>query len=343
MRKSRNKIRLVDIAEKANLSVNTISKVLNGRTKEAGIALKTADRVKEIAKELGYVPDQMARCLRAKTTDTIGIYIDKITDHVRAEILHVILEELSKQGFFPLITLAEAGYKRCYEAFIRNRIEGLILCGTMREMGADFFHHLSENRIKSVIAGCFYSEKENYDVFGDTSFVNVDNKIGVELQIEHLREKGRSHIAFVAGPGYDSDMHERENAYSHLIKQYHEPIIEKLNKNTSYLEHGYLSTDALIKSKKKFDAIIAYDDEVALGVIHCLHEKGLQVPADVAVIGFDNSPQDGHLIPPLSSVSQPTQQIGKKSVEILLDSIKNGTNPEPLHIPPSLVTRESTL
>ena len=96
MEKQQNRTRLIDIAKYANLSVNTVSKVLNGRARDAGIALKTEIRVKKAAEELGYIPNQMARCLRAKNTDTIGVYIDKITDHVRAETLHAILQEIGR-------------------------------------------------------------------------------------------------------------------------------------------------------------------------------------------------------------------------------------------------------
>jgi LacI family transcriptional regulator len=342
LRKQLNRIRLIDIAKQANLSVNTISKVLNGRAKEAGIAPETAERVQKIAEEFRYVPDQMARCLRAKSTDTIGVYIDKITDHVRAETLHAILQELSNRKMFPLITLAEAGYKKCREAFIRNRIEGVILCGTMKEMDSNFFDSLLGNKIRTVITGCYFHDKKIYDAFKEVSFVNVDNKMGIELQIDHLIKQGRSRIAFIAGPAYDSDMHVRKKAYMDLIKDYHPPMIGQLDKNTSYLEHGYLSVDTLLDSKKEFDAIIAFDDEVALGAINRLHEKGINVPDDVSVIGFDNSPECNYTIPRLSSISLPTEQIGKKSVELLLDRIENKIDPETIYVSPTLIAREST-
>ena len=333
---------MIDIAKYANLSVNTVSKVLNGRARDAGIALKTEIRVKKAAEELGYIPNQMARCLRAKNTDTIGVYIDKITDHVRAETLHAILQELSDRNLFPLIMLAEAGYEKCCESFIRNRIEGLILCGMMKEMDFGFFGSLFENNIRTVITGCFHHDREIYDAFKDVSFVNVDNHMGIDLQIGHLIKQGRSRIAFITGPTFDSDMHERKKAYVDLIKHYHTPIIGQLSKNTTYLEHGYLSVDLLLEKKQEFDAVIAYDDEVALGAVNRLHEKGIKVPDDVAVIGFDNSPEDNYTIPRLSSVSQPTQQIGQKSVELLLDRIEKNINPENIYIAPSLVAREST-
>jgi len=342
LKKRLNRIRLIDIAKKTNVSVNTVSKVLNGREKEAGIAAETAKRVRKMADELGYIPDQMARCLRAKNTDTIGVYIDKITDHVRAETLHAILQELSNRGLFPLIMLAEAGYEKCCEAFIRNRIEGLILCGTMQAMNADFFNRLYENKIKTVITGCFFHDRNLHDVLRQVSFVNVDNEKGIELQINHLIEQGRKRIAFITGPTHDSDMHIRKKAYMDLIEKFHEPIIGQLGENTSYLEHGYLSVDMLLDSKKEFDAIIAFDDEVALGAINRLHEKRINVPADVAVIGFDNSPEGNYTIPRLSSVSLPTQEIGMKSVELLLDRLENKTDPETIYVSPSLVVREST-
>ncbi|MBN2512109.1 MAG: LacI family DNA-binding transcriptional regulator [Sedimentisphaerales bacterium] len=342
MKKRLNRIRLIDIAEKTHLSVNTISKVLNGREKEAGIAVETAKRVRKMADELGYIPDQMARCLRAKNTDTIGVYIDKITDHVRAETLHAILQELSNRGLFPLIMLAEAGYEKCCEAFIRNRIEGLILCGTMQAMNADFFNRLYENKIKTVITGCFFHDRNLNNVFREVSFVNVDNERGVELQIRHLHEQGRSRIAFLSGPTHDSDMHIRKKTYMDLIKTVHEPVVGQIDKDTSYLEHGYWSMDMLLAGRQEIDAVIAFDDKVALGAIRCLHDKGRNVPGDVAVIGFDNSPEDDYTLPRLSSISLPTQEIGTKSVELLLDRLENKTKPKTIYVLPSLVAREST-
>ncbi len=152
-------------------------------------------------------------------------------------------------------------------AFIRNRIEGLILCGTMKALNRIFLIVCMTIKSETVVTGCVIHVRDINSTFKDVSFVNVNNEKGVQLQINHLLGQDRKHIAFIAGPSHDSDMHLRKKAYSELIQKYHEPLIGKLAQDTSYLEHGYVAVDALLDSRKKIDAIIAYDDDVAQGPI----------------------------------------------------------------------------
>jgi len=335
-------ITLKDIARKANLSVNTVSKVLSGQAKNARIPPGTAKKVKTIADQIGYIPNQMARNLRSAKTGLIGVFVAEMTDPIYAAITHSILEELPKHGFFPLLTVAEAGIEQCRQTWLQNRIEGLILCGSTSDMTPVFFSELKQRKIDAVIAGNFYETPKLPEQIPSVSIVHLDNHAGMQMGICHLRERGCSRIAFLAGPRRHSDARERRHAYENVIKEYHRPIVADIGTNDQYWQRGYLAADLLEKQKVPFDAIIAYDDMVAVGAIKWFTDHNINIPADIKVMGFDNLPQSEYSIPPLTSLEQPCVTIGQKSVELLKSYLQQQTLIEHVHLMPSLIIRNST-
>lgn len=335
-------VTLKDIAKKANFSINTVSKVLSGQAKTARIPPDTAKKVKAIAERLGYIPNQMARNLRTAKTGLVGVFVAEMTDPIYAAITHSILEQLPKHGFFPLLTVAEAGIEQCRQTWLRNRIEGLILCGTTSDMTPVFFSELKQGKIDAVIAGNFYETPKLPAQIPSVSTVHLDNYAGMQMGIRHLHEQGCRTIAFLAGPSWHSDARERHLAYEHLIHEHHAPIVACPNTADQYWQRGYLAADFLKKQKTPFDAIIAYDDLVAVGAIKWFTDHNINVPADMKVMGFDNLPQSEYSIPPLTSIEQPCTTIGKKSVELLKSSLQNHNQIEHVHLMPSLIIRDST-
>jgi LacI family transcriptional regulator len=342
MKISKSKITLKDIAKKTDLSVNTVSKVLSGQAQNARISPATTKKVKSIANQLGYIPNQMARNLRAAHTGLIGVFVAEMTDPIYAAITHSILEQLPRHGFFPLLTVAEAGIEQCRQTWMRNRVEGLILCGTTSDMTEDFFSELEQAKIGAVIAGSFYQAPNQSPHAFDVSTIHIDNHAGVHMAICHLMQQGCSKIAFLTGPNWHSDSIERQRAYEGLIRQHHSPIVADIGTRDQYWQRGYLTAELLNKDKIQFDAMIAYDDLVAIGAIKWLTDNNINVPADIKVLGFDNLPQSKYSIPPLTSIEQPCATIGQKCVEVLKNRLYQPTPIEHIHLMPSLITRDST-
>ncbi len=334
---------LKDIAQKAKFSVNTVSKVLSGQSKNARISPATTRKIKKIADQLSYVPNQLARNLRAKRTGLVGVFVADMTDPVYAGIAHAILENLPKNDLFPLLTVAEAGLDLCQETWIRNRIDGLILCGTTSRMSAEFYQDLAKQGLTTVIAGNYYVDPtQNLSTTPPVSTAHVDNQVGIELALKHLLEQGRKKIAFITGPHSHSDAAQRRTAYETLIEPHHKPIITDVTTEEQFWRRGYHAAEMLNRGKEQFDAIVAYDDLVAIGAMKWLTDHNMLIPGDVAVIGFDNLPQCEYAIPSLSSIEQPVGIVGRKSVEILQSQLGNQRALEHVLLTPSLVIREST-
>lgn len=334
---------LKDIAQKAKFSVNTVSKVLSGQSKNARISPATTRKIKKIADQLSYVPNQLARNLRAKRTGLVGVFVADMTDPVYAGIAHAILENLPKNDLFPLLTVAEAGLDLCQETWIRNRIDGLILCGTTSRMSAEFYQDLAKQGLTTVIAGNYYVDPtQNLSTTPPVSTAHVDNQVGIELALKHLLEQGRKKIAFITGPHSHSDAAQRRTAYETLIEPHHKPIITDVTTEEQFWRRGYHAAEMLNRGKEQFDAIVAYDDLVAIGAMKWLTDHNMLIPGDVAVIGFDNLPQCEYAIPSLSSIEQPVGIVGRKSVEILQSQLGNQPALEHVLLTPSLVIREST-
>ena len=339
MVKTNGNATLLDVSREANVSINTAAKVIAGQAKKARISEKTAAKVLKIAKKMGYVPNMLARNLRAKRTSAVGVFIADMTESVYVASSHIILEELHKKDFLPFLTVGEIGLELCQKEWLCNRIIGLILCGTTYEMTEGFFKEIRGYGITPVIAGCAFGESSHT---AGVSIVCTDNRIGIEQAITHLRERGRKNIAYISGPEWHADSHERRTAYIDRIKQYQQPLIVGLKSELQYWRRGYAAADELVHREIKFDAIIAYDDQVGIGAMKWLAEHNLKVPQDVAIVGFDNSPESEFYTPSLTTLSQSFEEIGKKSVGVLEHSIYQEHPVERIKIPPTLVIREST-
>ena len=339
----KKRVTLQDISLEANVSLNTVAKVLAGKSRQARISDKTAENVRKIARQCGYVPNLLARNLRSIKSSTIGVYISDMMDSVPAEISHRVLEQLHKNNFYPIITVAETGIKCCMDIWLQNRIQGLVLCGTTREMDLAFFKHLQANSIDSVIVGCAYQyPNEDQNRVPQVSCISVNNFAGIEMALNHLWQQGRKKIAFFPGPSWHADNNQRLHAYLSLVNQHQAPVIAKCDSKAYSWHRGYLLAEALVNEEPDIDGICAYDDQIAIGAMKYLAESSIIVPDDIAVVGFDNSPQAEYTIPSLTSIMQPTSALAEKCVAVLLDNLGESSPVQSIQIMPEIVVRESS-
>lgn len=343
MKHKSDKVRLKDVAKETSYSLSTVAKVLAGSAKESRISDAAASEILAVADRLGYVPNLMARNLRSKKSGMIGIHLTMPNDSIATSILTSILQELPSKGYMPLLTIEDTGYETCYKAWLRNRVEGLLFCGPSPHMTHENFSRLEEHAIPFVIAGNPYTSFNSNINMSSMAIVQINNRMGIQLTIGHLTATGRKRIAFIGGPPMQSDAVERKGAYTELIREYHAPIIADIGGEELFWQRGYLSAKELFANDPDIDAIISYDDNVALGAMKYLSDNTIRIPEDIAVTGFDNQPFSGYSIPSLTTIHQPTDQIGKEGVNILNKLItKNDVPCNHVYIEPSLVVRTST-
>lgn len=336
-------VSLQDISKFAGVSVNTVAKVLAGKEKSARISPKTAEMVRKIAKKHRYIPNISARNLRAKHSGMIGVFIADMSDSAYITISHLILQELHEKGFSPLLTVAEIGIELCIQEWLQNRIEGIILCGTTKDIDTSLIKKLKNQGIVAVIAGCEFADQDKSKFQNSiVSTVSIDNYKGIKLAINHLLDTKKQQIAHITGPLWHTDAILRCIAYEDIIKDFHKPIVLNPYQNDIFWKMGYSAASKIIDKICCCDAIIAYDDQVAIGAMKYLIENNIRIPECIAVIGFDNTPHSESCVPSLTSIEQPVKLIAQNAVAELEAGLKEKTKIQKILVEPTIIVRNST-
>ncbi len=331
-------ITITDIANKANVSRMTVSRVLNN---SGPVAQETAEKIKGIMKEMNYHPNLIARSLSSQKTLTIGVIIPKteklFLDNYIAQILSGVTDIAQRNNY--RIMLIPVNHSREEEGdylnFVRSKLfDGLILLKT--KTNDPHLTELAKSGFPYILV--------NYRKFGDNyNFVDSENIKGAELAVEHLYKKGHRKIGFIAGSMDEVNGRDRLKGYKNILKKYKLPIKDE------YIIYGDFNKETARENSKKLlelkdrpTAIFSSDDYMALGVIEQIKMYKLDVPKDIAVIGFDNIEIGEFSKPALTTVKQPMYEIGKTSSEALLGLIKKiKKSPIRLMLKTELIIRES--
>jgi len=339
-----------DVAEQSGFSPATVSIVLNNAPLARYIAPATKKRIEDIAKKLGYRPNAMARFLRSKRSHSVGVLFFDITDPFCTLILRGIENALYQSSYVPIFADAHNQrnrFERYLEMLLERHIEGLIVVANWLFVDIHLLGDLSKRNIPAVTIG--------WELPGDDiSSVMVDNETGARLALEHLHQLGHRNIAFIRGPKMLIDSAPRWRGIQKfaqasgieidaaLIMQ----LPESLDPNSSF-ESGYRFTEELLQRKKKFTALMAFDDLTALGAIRALTKAGVKVPEQCSVTGFDDVALSALAAPSLTTVRQPMEAMGGLAVNIIMEGInaaveKREWNVVSQKMNPELVIRDST-
>ncbi|MGB8479710.1 MAG: LacI family DNA-binding transcriptional regulator [Acidobacteriaceae bacterium] len=333
-----------DIAKATGLSIATVSMVLNkvGRR----IPPATQRLVEDTAHKLGYSPNLQARSLRSKRTNSVGVLVFDITDPYCSLVIRGIENSLGEAGYMSVLADLQNMPKRlhqCMQMLMERRVEGLIAIANPMHLGADLSTAIQQFRVPAVLIGS-EPKGENY------ASVVVDNRAGMWAAFEHLYEFGHREIAVIKGPKAMRDSAPRWNgirecARARGLRIDRSLIVEIRGHNSSY-EQGYQLTEQLLKEKKRFSGLIAFDDLTAFAAIGALSNAGCRVPEDCSVIGFDDIPGAAFYNPPLTTVRQHLEMQGVIGAEMMrrLLSAENGKPLKKMHekVEPHLVVRKST-
>lgn len=327
-------VTLKAVAQYLGLAPGTISAVLNNSPSSRAIPLHTRTRIHEAAKILNYRPNYFARSLRQKRTYTVGVIAEEIGDSYGSMVISGIEEYLRMKDFF-FLTVAHRHDPTLldhYSHLLRQRgVEGFITVDTM------LLEALSLPTV--AVAG-------HRKIAGVTNVI-LDHRQAAFLALNHLAERGHKRIAFMRGNPLSSDSHDRWNGICEVANEIGIVIDPDLTVQIDILDPsphlGYPFAQQLLDRNKPFTALFAYNDHSAIGAIRALQERGLRVPQDISVMGFDDIPGAAYHSPSLTTIRQPLVQMGRVSAQTLLERIENEKSVvQEIAIEPLLIVREST-
>lgn len=326
-------ISLKALAQHLQLSPTTVSLVINRSKGASAIPEETQRRIFEAAKKLNYRPNFYARSLRTQRSFMIGVLHPDLSDYV-ALLTSGIEDHLMREGYFYFA----AGHRNNpelieeYPMIMMDRaVEGIIIIDTPVEHSFPF----------PVIA---ISGHRN--VAGVTNVV-IDHKRAAELALEHLVRLGHRDIAFMKGPKVSSDSEVRWQSIcevaSNMGLKMHPELCVEMEFSTPFPDMGYPVIERLLAQGGHFTALFAFNDVSAIGAIRALRDAGMEVPDDVAVVGFDDIPSAAYNTPSLTTIRQPLRRMGEIAAQTLLERLrtKGAALPE-VAVEPELVIREST-
>jgi DNA-binding LacI/PurR family transcriptional regulator len=320
------------LAEYLDLSAATVSFVLNNSPNRS-IPETTRNRVREAAKKFGYQPSQIARSLQGRRTHTIGVMLPELGDGYHSQVLSGAADVFMKEGFF--FFTAHHRHKQDlvaeYPSLLQARgVEGLLAIDT----------HFDNVPPMPTVAVA------NHTALPGLTNVVLDHERAAELALGHLYRLGHRKIAYMRGQNFSSDSLSRWRSTLHVARslglQVSANLTIRLDKDTHSPELGYPGVQGLLMRRRDFTAVLCFNDVSAIGTVRALHDAGLRVPADVAVMGFDDIPAAEFYTPRLTTIRQPLQEMGRVAASLLLRKIAGDKVPDLSRIDPELVIREST-
>lgn len=309
-----------DVAFRADVSVTTVSHVVNGtRFVKEGARL----RVEAAVRELGYVPSGVARSLKNNTTHTFGMVIPNNSNPYFAEILRGVEDRCFAAGYNVILCNSNDDPKR-QASYLRvlaeKRIDGLVFVTSHRD--AMLRTALRELKIPLVLL--------DREIPGlDCDLVEVDHVSGGLIATRHLLELGHPFVACISGPPELSPSSQRRAGWKKALG---EAGVERhegdLARGDFSSRGGYLAMQTLLKRKPRPSAVFVCNDLMAFGALAAAHEAGIAVPRQLSIVGFDDIELAAFSIPALTTVAQPKQQIGIMAAELLLERIQKSRSEE---------------
>src|SRR6266699_2553135 len=339
-----------DVAKRSGFSSSTVSIVLNNAPLARYIPVATKTKIESAAKKLGYRPNLFARSLRNRRSHAVGVMVFDMTDPFCTLVLRGIENTLYQASYLPILTDVHnerTRFERYLEMLLDRRIEGLIVVANWLFVNIDVLSDLEQSRIPTAVIG---RELKTDSI----SSILVDNELGAYSAIEHLYLLGHRKIAFIRGPKTLGDSAPRWRGVRSFAKNSGLVLDPRLNLDLpesrypiSSFEAGFKLTEELVKRKRPFTGLMAFDDMTAFGAIRALAKAGLRVPENCSVVGFDDVAASSLYTPPLTTVRQPMEAMGAAAASIVVDGIKTvleKREASAVHrkMAPELAVREST-
>ncbi|KAA9130456.1 LacI family transcriptional regulator [Marinihelvus fidelis] len=330
------KVGLKDIAAQTGYSIATVSHALRNPDR---VADATRKKVIAAAEAVGYTPNNLAVSLRTARSGNIVVIIPDIADSHNSNIIKAIEKVARARGYSVLLgdTQGSEAREREFARMTQTRqADGVILMS--HRLPFDRKPGLPIDKLPPIVNGCEYAGHD------DLPRVYIDDYQAAIDATNHLLDYGHRRIALISGDVETHSTRERLRGFDDAMAAAGVEVDRSLQVRAGYtLEEGIAGATRLMRHREPPTAIFCFSDEIAFGAMYALRDMGHSVPDDVSVMGFDNIPFARYITPPLTTIAQPTAEIGATCAEILLDII-DGKRPEtPLRIlPHELKVREST-
>lgn len=312
-----SQVTIKDIALQLNISPSTVSRALKDHP---DISSDTKKAVNELAKKLHYQPNSIALSLRKQRSFTIGVIIPEIVHYFFSNVISGIEDVADKEGYHVIICQSNESYERevrSTHALLSSRVDGFLVALSRETENYEHFEEIYDKGIPIVFFDRICEKL-------DTSRVIVDDFDGAFKAVEHLISIGCKRIAHLAGPEKLLISKYRLNGYLEALKKHQIAIDEQLiiHYKEGTREEGQNYTQRLIHLSHPPDGIFAHNDVVAIGSIQALKSHGLNVPEDIAVVGFSNWEFSSYTDPTVSSVSQPGYEMGMEAARLFINQMK---------------------
>ncbi len=332
---TKSRATIADVAKRAGVSIATVSRVTN---QTAPVAPKTAALVQAAISELHYRPHLAAQVLASHKTHTIGLLFPEIGGDFIFPLLRGIEAQARENGFALLVyaTQDESDPGPTHpQPLGEHNTDGIVVF--VDSLPEKELAHFSQIGFPVVLV--YRSSPAGLDI----PCVTVENKLGARKLVDHLiQAHGFRRIAFLTGQEGHEDSYWRQVGYRESLAAHNIPFAPELVLPGGFnKEMAYASTQNWLRDGVAFDAVFAADDDSAIGVLDALNDAGKRVPEDIAVVGFDDISLSRYLTPPLTTVSAPTEEVGREAVRQLVKLIRGERAESPVLLPTELVIRKS--
>ena len=317
-----------DVARQAQVSAATVSRVLNGRP---NVDPALVVRVRQAMADLDYEPNAVARNLRRSSTTLWAVIISDVGNPFFTALVRGVEDVAQQAGYSVVLCNTDedpAKEDRYLQVALAEKMAGVIISSSGRASRVDQLIQ-SDTPVVAI-------DRQLRNANVDT--VLVDNEHGAEIATTHLIEAGYRHVACIGGPRRLSTAAQRLRGYQRALRTHRMPYDERLVRQADFREDGgYKAMQSLLDQDAQPDAVFVVNNLMTIGAVQCLLDRGVRIPQQIGIVGFDEIPW-AHLIrPPLSTVSQPTYELGRTAALLLAERIKSPSRP------PSTVTLPTQL
>ncbi|WP_259620183.1 LacI family DNA-binding transcriptional regulator [Paenibacillus doosanensis] len=304
-------ITIKDVAKQANVSVATVSRVLNGRDR---VSDATRKKILKIIEELNFVPSTMAASMVKKKTNMLAVVVPEIQNPFYTAVIGGTVEIANNEGFFTIVISTngnETEEEEFFESFLSKNVDGIVLIGTHREAG--FYRNI---RKPTILVDRYINDSGHDGVL-------IDNYRGAYEATKHFVDYGHERIAIIDGEHDFNDGKDRYWGYRQAMLEGGLTPDPKYHKQGKWLEEdGYRFAMELLQAEQPPTAIFAANNVICKGVIRAVRDLNLQIGEDISLIGFDENELAQFVQPRVTVVARPTREMGVQAAEMLIQKIK---------------------
>jgi len=332
----KSQVTIRDVAEAVGVSVNTVSRALNDKP---DVSAETKAAILETAKKLDYRPNKLARGLRSNKTQTIGVIVADIANPFYGAMVKGVEKAARASNWSIILGNTDEDYEKeaeVIQTMLADRVDGLLIVPA--QAGTETIKQLQESKFPFVLLGRRFDDLP-------TDYVVTDDAQGGFIATEHLIKLGHKQVAMINGPLRVSSAKERLRGYKKALETYGLEIDETMvSAGAMTTEDGYRITKALLDRRVHPTAVFAYSDFVAFGVMRAIREAKLNIPNDIAVVGYDDVEFSSCLETPLTTIAIPEQELAINAVRVL-ETRLNTSDKDPLTsvLSVKLIVRDSTI